>query len=376
MTAGHAQCDPGPRPRAADPRVRLFAGARGLAAAGRGEGAVRAGPERRPQLAGGPPRLCPQAPPPRPGSLAVRGRGTFLSSTRAVAHGPRGKGPGYSSEALIPGTDAVLPRWVSARHGAASRAREARPTGAGRGGGPGGGRGRLRPAPGRLGNAVRVAPAREAAGREVPPRGRKCAPRSRPRPRRRHGSAGAGGVSRVLLPKPGAGSPELELRARRTFGLRHVLFRGAVRPSGERRGPTPWGARSVRAAGGCARGTSSAAGSPGSLGPPGPGLAPHVTPPETQPPLQPSLGTVVVLTSLSFKGFAVWVWMKAVVTGASSFLCFLQNYLISLYWVSKKYHLHFGFGNRLFFSCLFYFYYYLCIYIFFEDLFIYLFIYP
>lgn len=37
MTSGHAQCDPEPRPGQADPRVRLFAGATGLAGAGGAE---------------------------------------------------------------------------------------------------------------------------------------------------------------------------------------------------------------------------------------------------------------------------------------------------------------------------------------------------
>lgn len=91
---------------------------------------------------------------------------------------------------------------------------------------------------GSLWNAARNLPAQEAASRVVPLRGRKCAPRFRPLTSQQHGGILAGDVSRILLPKPGAGSPELELRAGRTSGLRHVLFRGALWPLGKRGGPT------------------------------------------------------------------------------------------------------------------------------------------
>lgn len=40
--------------------------------------------------------------------------------------------------------------------------------------------------------------------------------------------------------------------------------------------------------------------------------------------------------------------MKAIITGGTSLLYFLQIYLTSLYWVSKKYHLYFDLGSRYF----------------------------
>lgn len=80
-----------------------------------------------------------------------------------------------------------------------------------------------------LGNADRLASAGEAAAwKSSSALGRKCAGVSRLLTSWHHGASFARGGSRVLLPKRGSRNFELELRAWRTPGLRHVLLRGSL----------------------------------------------------------------------------------------------------------------------------------------------------
>lgn len=152
MTAGHAQCGLEPRPPSANPRVRLFAGAAGLAGEGWGEGSVRLNCERRDQLGTFP--LIP----PRPCAslrsetcllkLPVGCREPEREGQRDVPKLPRHSSRGsfwkvrsYSCRVFAPRTEAVFVRWATARGTSRDRRGRALKTPRARaGGGAGGGR--------------------------------------------------------------------------------------------------------------------------------------------------------------------------------------------------------------------------------------------
>lgn len=119
----------GTRPRQADPRVRLFARAAGVAGVGdaktRSEqaetrhqlGALSSSPS--PALSRSEARdslfRCAGQPPSAAGSLAVRGSGTFLTLPWHTSPGSLWRVLSYSTRLFVPATQDVLVRWATVR---------------------------------------------------------------------------------------------------------------------------------------------------------------------------------------------------------------------------------------------------------------------
>ena len=105
------------------------------------------------------------------GSPAVRGSGTFLPPPRHTSPGSFWRVLSCSGRVFPPGTKAVLVPWAKTQETGAGRGNRALRTT-----GRGGGWGRPRPAPGRLGNAVRITPAGDAAAEQFRSEGGSACP--------------------------------------------------------------------------------------------------------------------------------------------------------------------------------------------------------
>ncbi|KAJ8796308.1 hypothetical protein J1605_017986 [Eschrichtius robustus] len=109
------------------------------------------------------------------GSPAVRGSGTFLPPPRHTSPGSFWRVLSCSGRVFPPGTKAVLVPWAKTQETGAGRGNRALRT-TGRGGGVGSPPSRPRPAPGRLGNAVRITPAGDAAAEQFRSEGGSACP--------------------------------------------------------------------------------------------------------------------------------------------------------------------------------------------------------